>query len=126
MLCAQHGAQAAALVAQVDRPKLWLALRQPSTPTSKNAIPHGAIVAHRPNYIHISENDRGIHGRGHIDMAAVFAALRTIGHNGGSPSNPSVRPCPIWPRQRASGAPLFDTEAEVYEESIKLIRNYWT
>lgn len=118
-------AQAAALVAQVDRPNYgWL--YDTFHANIEELDPAGAIVAHRPNYIHISENDRGIPGRGHIDMAAVFAALRAIGHDGWITVESFGQALPDLAAATRIWRPLFDTEAEVYEESIKLIRNHWT
>src|SRR6185295_5439407 len=46
--------------------------------------PLGAIAKHAKaiDHVHISENDRGTPGRGHIDFAATFKALRAAGYDG--------------------------------------------
>jgi len=43
-----------------------------------------AIVASRGKigHVHVSENDRGVPGRGHVAWAATFAALQRIGYRG--------------------------------------------
>ncbi len=33
-------------------------------------------------HVHASENDRGLPGSGHIDFAAIFAALHRVGYDG--------------------------------------------
>jgi D-psicose/D-tagatose/L-ribulose 3-epimerase len=41
----------------------------------------GAIRRHL-SHVHIAENDRGTPGRGHIDFAAAFRALKGSGYDG--------------------------------------------
>ena len=117
--------QAAALVSQVDRPNYgWL--YDTFHANIEERDPTGAITAHRPNYIHISENDRGIPGRGHIDFAQVFTALKTIGHEGWITVESFGQSLPDLAAATCIWRPLFDSEAEVYQESFRLIRRYWT
>jgi D-psicose/D-tagatose/L-ribulose 3-epimerase len=46
--------------------------------------PIGALTRHAEDvvHIHISENDRGVPGRGNIPWAETFAAIRTVGYDG--------------------------------------------
>ncbi|MBK8082755.1 MAG: sugar phosphate isomerase/epimerase [Devosia sp.] len=80
-----------------------------------------AEIAH----VHISENDRGVPGAGHIDFQAVFDALRKAGYDGwmtieafGSALPDLAAATKIW-------RPLFGSEAEVYEKGFKLMREGW-
>lgn len=119
------GAQAAALVAAVDRPKYgWL--YDTFHANIEERDPVGVIAAARPSYIHISENDRGVPGRGHVDFAAVFAALRGIGYDGWVTVEAFGQALPELAAATRIWRPLFDSEAQVYEEAIALIRRYWT
>lgn len=34
------------------------------------------------SHVHLSENDRGLLGSGHVDFAAIAAALRRVGYEG--------------------------------------------
>jgi D-psicose/D-tagatose/L-ribulose 3-epimerase len=89
--------------------------------------PVGCIARHLRaiDHVHISENDRGTPGRGHIDFAAVFRALKTVNYDG-------------WLTIEAFGRGLADLAAatkvwrdffpdpkQVYEEGFKVIRDGW-
>lgn len=49
----------------------------------EEADPVGAYVKNRRNvvHIHISENDRGVPGRGHVPWAETFAAIKASGYD---------------------------------------------
>jgi len=77
------------------------------------------------NHVHISENNRGVPGAGHIDFASVFSALKRGGYDGwltieafGSALPDLAAATKIW-------RPLFSSEAEVYEKGFKLMREGW-
>ena len=77
------------------------------------------------NHVHISENNRGVPGAGHIDFASVFRALKAAGYDGwmtieafGSALPDLAAATKIW-------RPLFGSEAEVYEKGFKLMREGW-
>ena len=55
----------------------------PSTANIEEADPIGAYTKHVRNivHIHISENDRGVPGRGNIPWAETFAAIRKSGYD---------------------------------------------
>jgi D-psicose/D-tagatose/L-ribulose 3-epimerase len=119
------GAQAAALVAAVDRTNYgWL--YDTFHANIEERDPVGVIAAARPTYVHISENDRGVPGRGHVDFAAVFAALRGMGYDGWVTVEAFGQALPKLAAATRIWRPLFDTEAQVYEEAFALIRRYWT
>jgi D-psicose/D-tagatose/L-ribulose 3-epimerase len=77
------------------------------------------------NHVHISENNRGVPGAGHIDFQSVFNALKRAGWDGwmtieafGSALPDLAAATKIW-------RPLFATEADVYEKGFKLMREGW-
>ena len=89
--------------------------------------PAGAarLIAPDMGVFHVSENDRGIPGRGHIDFAAAFGAARRSGYDG-------------WVTLEAFGAglpgiaaatrvwrPLFPDYETLFSESARFIRSTW-
>lgn len=118
------GAQAADLAARVGRGNYgWL--HDTFHANIEERDPVGVIAAGRPNYVHISENDRGVPGRGHIDFAAVFAALKGISYDGWVTVEAFGQALPELAAATRIWRPLFDSEAQVYEEAFTLIRRYW-
>jgi D-psicose/D-tagatose/L-ribulose 3-epimerase len=81
----------------------------------------GAAIAH----VHVSENDRGTPGRGHVDFAAAFAALRDIGYDGWLTVEAFGQALPDLAAATRVWRPLFGSEAEVYTEAMALIRRLW-
>ena len=82
-------------------------------------------VAPHIGVLHVSENDRGIPGRGHIDFKAVLGAVRRAGYDG-------------WVTLEAFGAglpgiaaatrvwrPLFPDYDTLFTESATFIRTTW-
>jgi D-psicose/D-tagatose/L-ribulose 3-epimerase len=77
------------------------------------------------NHVHISENNRGVPGAGHIDFAAVFRALKAAKYDGwmtiesfGSALPDLAAATKIW-------RPIFATEADVYQKGYRLMRDGW-
>lgn len=77
------------------------------------------------SHVHISENNRGIPGAGHIDFASVFSALKQAGYDGwmtieafGSAMPDLAAATKIW-------RPLFERQEDVYKRGYKLMRNGW-
>lgn len=75
--------------------------------------------------VHISENDRGIPGRGQVDFAEVFGALRRAGHDGwlvveafGSGLPELAAATRVW-------RPLFPDFETLCTESIAFLRRGW-
>ncbi|OVE76308.1 isomerase [bacterium E08(2017)] len=80
---------------------------------------HGSTLKH----VHISENDRGTPGRGHIQFDAIFKAFKEVGYDGwytieafGLALPELAAACRIWRR-------FFESEEEVYTEGFKLINS---
>jgi D-psicose/D-tagatose/L-ribulose 3-epimerase len=77
------------------------------------------------NHVHISENNRGVPGAGHIDFASVFRALKAAKYDGwmtiesfGSALPDLAAATKIW-------RPIFKTEADVYRLGYRLMRDGW-
>ena len=82
-------------------------------------------VAPHIGIVHVSENDRGIPGRGHIDFLSILTAVRRSGYDG-------------WVTLEAFGAglpgiaaatrvwrPLFPDYDTLFRESASFIRHTW-
>jgi len=82
---------------------------------------HARAITH----IHISENDRGIPGRGHIDFAPLFAALRETGYDGWITVEAFGRTVPALAAATRVWRDLFPDLDTLFAESIALIRREW-
>ena len=73
----------AAFVRRVDHPNIR-AMYDTFHANIEEADPIGALIRNRAEvvHIHISENDRGVPGRGNIPWAETYAAIRDIGYDG--------------------------------------------
>ncbi len=76
-------------------------------------------------HVHISENNRGAPGAGHIDFAGVFKALRAANYDRwmtveafGSALPDLAAATKIW-------RPIFAREEDVYEGAYRLMREGW-
>ena len=77
------------------------------------------------NHVHISENNRGVPGAGHIAFQPIFAALKQGGYNGwltieafGSALPDLAAATKIW-------RPIFARPEDVYEQGYRLMREGW-
>lgn len=78
------------------------------------------------NHVHISENDRGIPGRGHVHWAETFAALRQIGYDGWLTIEAFGRRLPELAAATCIWRDLFDSEETVAKEGLAFIRRNWS
>ncbi|MEO5806070.1 sugar phosphate isomerase/epimerase [Devosia sp.] len=119
-------AQAAALVKAVDEPNYGYLYD-----TFHFNIEENSMVEVIPatisqiNHVHISENNRGAPGAGHIAFQPVFDALKDAGYDGwmtveafGSALPDLAAATKIW-------RPLFERPEQVYEGGYKLMREGW-
>ena len=76
-------ADLAAFIRRVDHPNIR-AMYDTFHANIEEADPIGALIRNEAEviHIHISENDRGVPGRGNIPWAETFAAIRDIGYDG--------------------------------------------
>ena len=77
------------------------------------------------NHVHISENNRGVPGAGHIDFPAVFKALKAAGYDRwmtiesfGSALPDLAAATKIW-------RPIFKSPEDVYRRGYRLMRDGW-
>lgn len=118
--------QAASLVRRVDEPNYGYLFDTFHTNIEENSVPPLiASTIGQINHVHITENNRGVPGAGHIDFQSVFNALKQSGYDGwmtieafGSALPDLAAATKIW-------RPLFGSEAEVYEKGFKLMREGW-
>jgi D-psicose/D-tagatose/L-ribulose 3-epimerase len=88
---------------------------------SKAFSENAAEIAH----VHVSNNDRGVPGRGHIDFPAIFRAMKSGGYNGwltieafGRALPELVEPTRVW-------RDFFKRPDEVVTEGYKFTRDTW-
>lgn len=82
---------------------------------------HAAEITH----IHISENDRGIPGRGHVPFAQTIAAIRQAGYDGWLTVEAFGRALPALAAATRVWRDLFPSLDVLFAESIDLIRREW-
>jgi len=75
--------------------------------------------------LHISENDRGIPGRGHIDFAEIFTAARQTGFDGWVTLEAFGAGLPELAAATRVWRPLFPDFETLFAESISFIRRGW-
>ena len=77
------------------------------------------------NHVHISENDRGTPGRGHVDFDESFRALKAIGYEGWLVVEAFGQALPSLAAATRVWRPLFDSEEQVYTEALDLMKRGW-
>ncbi len=77
------------------------------------------------NHVHISENDRGVPGRGHVDFAETFKALHAIGYDGWLVIEAFGQALPDLAAATRVWRPLFDNDEDVYREGLALMHDGW-
>jgi D-psicose/D-tagatose/L-ribulose 3-epimerase len=89
--------------------------------------PVACIGAHMDviRHVHISENDRGTPGRGHVPWAETFRALRDGGYDGWLTIESFGRTLPELAATTCVWRDLSGSDEEVYTEGLRLIREGW-
>ncbi len=89
--------------------------------------PIGAIGTIRKHlvHVHLSENDRGTPGRGHIKFGQVFKALKKQNYKGAITIEAFGRALPDLAAATKVWRDLFPNPEHVYTEGFKLIRKGW-
>jgi D-psicose/D-tagatose/L-ribulose 3-epimerase len=114
-------------LAEVDHPNV-LGMYDTFHANIEEKDPIGAIAAiasHRLGHVHVSENDRGTPGKGHIDFAATFAALRATGYDGWITIEAFGRSLPALAAATRVWRDLSASPQEVYVEGFRTIRDGW-
>jgi D-psicose/D-tagatose/L-ribulose 3-epimerase len=76
-------------------------------------------------HVHVSENDRGTPGKGHIDFRATFRALRAAGYDGWLTVEAFGTALPALAAATKVWRAFFPSPEEVYEVGIRTIRDAW-
>ncbi len=89
--------------------------------------PVAAFARHAQEFthIHISENDRGIPGRGHVPWEATFKAIRASGYDGWLTVEAFGRAVPALAAATRVWRDLFPDIDTLFAESIAMIRRHW-
>lgn len=77
------------------------------------------------NHVHISENDRGTPGRGHIDIPAAIKKLKSLGYDGWMTIEAFGGALPDLAAATRVWRDFFPSTKQVYEEGYALIRKSW-
>ncbi len=77
------------------------------------------------SHVHISENDRGTPGKGHIDWTAVFRELKLAGYDGWLAIESFSRALPQLAAATRVWRDLSPSLEEVWKEGFTLIRKGW-
>ncbi|CAM5439073.1 D-psicose/D-tagatose/L-ribulose 3-epimerase [Aquamicrobium terrae] len=77
------------------------------------------------NHFHVSENDRGIPGTGHVPFAAHFDALRRCGYDGWLTIESFSRALPELAGATRVWRDLFDDIDVLFAESAAFVRREW-
>lgn len=118
--------QAVELAKRVDEPNYGYLFDTFHTNIEEDSVIDGirSSISHIA-HVHISENNRGVPGAGHIPFQPIFEALKSAGYDGwmtieafGSAMPDLVAATKIW-------RPLFDRPEDVYEKGFKLMREGW-
>jgi len=119
-------ADAAAYVKRVNHPSVGV-LYDTFHANIEEQDPVGAITKNSDaiNHIHISENDRGTPGKGHIDWPGTFKAIRSSGYDRWLVIEAFGRALPDLAAATRVWRDFFPTRESVYTEGVKFIRDQW-
>jgi D-psicose/D-tagatose/L-ribulose 3-epimerase len=81
--------------------------------------------AHEITHVHISENDRGIPGRGHVPMRETIRAVKASGYDGWLTVEAFGRAVPALAAATRVWRDLFPALDTLFSESIDVIRRHW-
>lgn len=76
-------------------------------------------------HVHISENDRGTPGQGHVDFQATFDALAAAGYDGWLTIEAFGQALPDLAAATKVWRPLFNSEEDVFTQGLSLIQRGW-
>lgn len=77
------------------------------------------------NHVHISENDRGTPGKGHVPLDATFRALKGAGYDGWLTIEAFSRGLPALAAATRVWRDFFPSQEEVYEHGFEVIKEGW-
>jgi D-psicose/D-tagatose/L-ribulose 3-epimerase len=77
-------------------------------------------------HVHISENDRGTPGTGHVHWDETFKALRSVGYDGWMVIEAFGRALPDLAAATKVWRDLFPSAEEVYTKGLRFIKENWS
>jgi D-psicose/D-tagatose/L-ribulose 3-epimerase len=83
---------------------------------------HRDIITH----VHISENNRGVPGRGHNDWKGIFKTLRSTGYDNWVTIEAFGRVLPAFAAATKIWRDIFESPEALYAEGIRFIRQQWS
>jgi D-psicose/D-tagatose/L-ribulose 3-epimerase len=117
--------QAAAYVKRVDHPNFGT-MYDTFHANIEEKDPLAAIdtvfASGKLHHVHISENDRGTPGRGHINIPAAIARLQSVGYDGWMTIEAFGGALPDLAAATRVWRDFFPSTEQVYEEGIALIK----
>jgi D-psicose/D-tagatose/L-ribulose 3-epimerase len=117
---------AQALVDRVDEPNYGYLYDTFHFNIEEKSLPEAIrLTAPAINHVHISENDRGIPGTGHVDFAAVFDALKESKYDGWLTVEAFGQALPDLAAATKVWRPLFVMPEDVYQGAFRLMREGW-
>ena len=89
--------------------------------------PIAAYTNHKSNvvHVHLSENDRGVPGRGHVPWAETFKALKSGGYDEWLTIEAFGRGLPDLAAATRVWRDLAESPEAVYREGFQTIRDGW-
>jgi D-psicose/D-tagatose/L-ribulose 3-epimerase len=119
-------ADAADYVKRVDHPNCGV-LFDTFHANIEEKDPVGCISQHIDaiNHVHISENDRGTPGKGHIDWPGTFKALRSNGYDRWLVIEAFGRALPDLAAATRVWRDFFPNREQVYTEGLKFVKEQW-
>ena len=93
----------------------------------EEADPVGAFTrnAAAVSHVHVSENDRGVPGRGHVPWAETFRAIRASGYDGWLTIEAFGRSLPDLAAATRIWRDLSESPEAVYRDGYRHIRDGW-
>jgi D-psicose/D-tagatose/L-ribulose 3-epimerase len=92
----------------------------------KHAAPVIKAMADVISHVHISENDRGIPGTGHVAWDETFRALRDIKYDGWLVIESFGRALPDLAAATKVWRDLFPSAEDVYTQGLRFMKEKWT
>ena len=119
-------AELADYVALVDHPAIR-AMYDTFHANLEEADPVGAFDTIRPHcaHVHVSENDRGVPGRGHVPFAETFRRIRASGYDGWLTIEAFGRGLPELAAATRIWRDLAESPEAVYREGYRTIVDGW-
>jgi D-psicose/D-tagatose/L-ribulose 3-epimerase len=119
-------ADARALVKQVNHPHfrtMWDTFH--ANIEEKNIAQTIAAVADSFVHVHVSENDRGTPGTGHVPWDETFRALRRVNYDNWLVIEAFGRALPDLAAATRVWRDLFPSDAEVYTQGLRFMKEKW-